>query len=334
MSGFRSTPPTPRASPPPNFLPSHAHALTRLVSMSDKKTIRKRFRFTIHQEDGSTTDIATDSEEERLVWIARLKEIGVHHKGEGMGRMGRGRVGSEGEVEGGGWRWRAWSYPTSTQLSSPSSTPPYSPTPPKLHRDSAPDMLREIRSASVENLAGAGAGEKRVSMPPRPSDAPSEPEEAAVASGGDVNEYGRVNSSVMNADWMNEPDEILEEISDEEEVEDEPEHVFPLTVEFHQRDGKDHRRLLLAADSPFEQEDWLRCLSEAVNPPADPYHSHVKPTRSVMGCAMGCRLRETGNGKRGRCVSFNLRTNETMNQRNHSSPPSTPPPRDPDLVTT
>ena len=93
-------------------------------------------------------------------------------------------------------------------------------------------MLREIRSASVENLAGAGAGEKRVSMPPRSSDAPSEPEEAAVASGGDVNEYGRVNSSVMNADWMNEPDEILEEISDEEEVEDEPEHVFPLTVEF------------------------------------------------------------------------------------------------------
>mmetsp|Transcript_19374 Transcript_19374/g.50847 ORF Transcript_19374/g.50847 Transcript_19374/m.50847 type:complete len:594 (-) Transcript_19374:440-2221(-) len=196
------------------------------VSMSDKKTIRKRFRFTIHQEDGSTTDIATDSEEERLVWIARLKEIGVHHK--------------------------------------------------------APDMLREIRSASVENLAGAGAGEKRVSMPPRSSDAPSEPEEAAVASGGDVNEYGRVNSSVMNADWMNEPDEILEEISDEEEVEDEPEHVFPLTVEFHQRDGKDHRRLLLAADSPFEQEDWLRCLSEAVNPPADPYHSHVKPTSTFF----------------------------------------------------
>ena len=76
-------------------------------------------------------------------------------------------------------------------------------------------MLRAVRAASVEKLETSGNATAMPS-PSSVSFADTVEVEEPLPSGGDVNEFGRINSTVMNPDWMNEPDEILEEISDEE----------------------------------------------------------------------------------------------------------------------
>lgn len=63
----------------------------------------------------------------------------------------------------------------------------------------------------------------------------------------------------------NEVSTILEDAEDD--TVKEPENLYPLIIQFHTRDVKEHRRLLLAAGSPVEQKQWLKAFREASNPP-------------------------------------------------------------------
>jgi len=63
--------------------------------------------------------------------------------------------------------------------------------------------------------------------------------------------------------------EILEHVTREKEDDALPEFAFPITIEFNQRDGKEHRRLLLAADGPEVQQEWVKAFQQAVVPQED-----------------------------------------------------------------
>lgn len=54
---------------------------------------------------------------------------------------------------------------------------------------------------------------------------------------------------------------------EEDEDEKEPEFVYPLIIQFHTRDTKEHRRLIVAADSEEEQRQWIKAFRESSKPP-------------------------------------------------------------------
>lgn len=226
------------------------------VFLFDKITVRTRFRFTVTLNTGEAIDLASDTEEERLQWIEQLCASGAEAtQAPGAPEDELADVTDLGAAGGTADTSEAAEV---AHDATAATTPDAAPAPPPL--------VSPPRSPPAASPPAAPASPPAAPAPPPAVPAPPVTGEVP-GSELDVTEPVHALHPAVKA-WLekDETNDIYEDFSDHEGGED-PEHVFPMVIEFHQRDAKEHRRMLLAAETAHEQQIWMGCFKVAVKPP-------------------------------------------------------------------